>query len=58
MAATYKNINADFDADCTIVAFAQGNKPSGAHWVECDELELLGFESLYVQGGTRYFGVL
>lgn len=56
--ATYKNTKANFDADCTVVGFAQGSKPSGDNWVECDESELAGFESLYVQAGTRFFGTL
>lgn len=56
--ATYKNTRANFEADCTVIAFAQGKKPTGENWVECEESEIIGFQLLYIQAGTRFFGVL
>ena len=55
---TYRNTKADLDSECTVVCFATGNKPAGDHWVECDDCEVEGYQSLYVQAGTRFYGNL
>lgn len=54
--ATYKNLDFNEQGSVTRIKFAQGNKPSG-NWIECDESEI-DCDSLYVQAGIRYFGLL
>lgn len=56
---TFKNINADLEADCTVAIYAQAEERNallGDNWVETDEE--VTYKSLYVQAGVRFFGIL
>ena len=56
---TFKNINANLDSDCAVAVYAQAEERNallGDNWVETDEV--ITFESLYVQAGVRFFGIL
>ena len=56
---TFKNTNANLDSDCTVAVYAQAEERNallGDNWVETDEQ--VTFESLYVQAGVRFFGIL
>jgi len=56
---TFKNTNANLDSECTVVVYAQAEERNallGDNWVETDEQ--VTYESLYVQAGVRFFGIL
>ena len=56
---TFKNINANLDSEYTVAIYAQAEERNallGDNWVETDET--VTYESLYVQAGVRFFGIL
>ena len=57
---TFKNTKADLNADATVLVYAQAEERNallGDNWVETDET-VVGYASLYVQAGVRFFGIL
>ena len=56
---TFKNTKADLNADATVAVYAQTEERNallGDNWVETNEE--VTYESLYVQAGVRFFGIL
>lgn len=56
---TFKNINANLDSDYTVAVYAQAEERNallGDNWVETNESVV--YDSLYVQAGVRFFGIL
>ena len=56
---TFKNIKADLNADATVAVYAQAEERNallGGNWIETSEE--VTYESLYVQAGVRFFGIL
>ena len=56
---TFKNTKADLNADETVAVYAQAKERNallGDNWVETSEE--VTYESLYVQAGVRFFGIL
>lgn len=56
---TFKNINANLDSDYTVAVYAQAEERNallGDNWVETNEPVV--YDSLYVQAGVRFFGIL
>ena len=56
---TFKNIKANLDSDYSVAVYAQAedrNALLGDNWVETNEE--VNFETLYVQAGVKFFGVL
>lgn len=62
-----KSFDGEINPNCTNIVYCTseiGNEPKdGREWKECNEdealdLELSGFNQLYMQFGVRYFGKL
>lgn len=56
---TFKNIKANLDSDYTVAVYAQAEERNallGDNWVETNESVV--YDSLYVQAGVRFFGIL